>query len=68
MLSLHYLRIKWCNLFLLNLFYENKVVLLVMMVLCSSFSFYSNHSDKEKIKLTVLDKAAGRHNLMLIST
>jgi ketosteroid isomerase-like protein len=42
---------------------KNKVVLLVMMVLCSSFSFYSNHSDKEKDKINaVLDnwhKAAG---------
>jgi hypothetical protein len=32
-----------------------------MMVLCSSFSFYSNHSDKEKIKLMqcLIHKAAG---------
>jgi hypothetical protein len=38
---------------------KNKVVLLVMMVLCSSFSFYSNHSDKEKIKLMQCDNWQG---------
>jgi ketosteroid isomerase-like protein len=40
---------------------KNKVVLLIIMVLCSSFSFYGNHSDKDKINV-VLDnwhKAAG---------
>jgi ketosteroid isomerase-like protein len=40
---------------------KNKVVLLIIMVLCSSFSFYGNHSDKDKINVVIDNwhKAAG---------